>query len=140
MPPPSESTILTSYLVPPSPLPQIISLQRFTELFPQHARSNPQIPLIYRELQHQRTLLTDQIKENIKAEAKRGERSRREVVRARRKAEAEELHGLNQANHGREVEMETAVGSLYLHISGRRLIDVSLHTTAFRRHVSPPYQ
>ena len=134
MPPPSESTILTSFLVPPSPLPEILSLQQFTELFPARDRDKSQIPIIYRELQHQRALITDQINENIKAEAKRGERSRREVVRARRKAEAEELHGLSQADHGKEVEMETAVGNT-IPVKEVFPLNNTAITTALRRNV-----
>ena len=113
MPPPTETSILTTFLIPPSSLPEVISLQRFTDLFPKNNRTHADIPVLYRELQHQRALVVDQIKEDIRAEAKRGERSRREVVRARRRAEAEELVGISgaiQGDHGREVQMETAVG------------------------------
>ncbi|GME49118.1 cnl2 nkp2 family protein [Neofusicoccum parvum] len=85
---PSESSILSDFLLPPAPLPTILSLRQFTELFPRAHQSNPAIPKLYRELQHQRAIDTDDVKRNIAAECKRGERQAREVARARRRDEA----------------------------------------------------
>jgi len=86
-PTPTESTILTSLLLPPAPLPTILPLQKFTALFPPSARSHPQIPLLYRDLQHQRALDIDTVRRNIAAEVKRGEGQKREVARQRRREE-----------------------------------------------------
>lgn len=84
---PSESSILSNFLLPPAPLQTIISLRQFTDLFPRAYQSNPAIPKLYRELQHQRAIDTDDVKRNIAAECKRGERQVREVARARRRDE-----------------------------------------------------
>ncbi|KAK3044005.1 hypothetical protein LTS18_002429, partial [Coniosporium uncinatum] len=102
---PTESSILSNFLLPPAPLSSIISFQKFRDLFPGAQRDNPQIAVLYRELQHQRAIDSDDVKRNIATEVKGGEKQRREVVRARRKAEKEELHG----NDGRDVRMEIDV-------------------------------
>ncbi|KAI9799262.1 MAG: hypothetical protein M1833_004140 [Piccolia ochrophora] len=102
--PPTENTLLTSFLLPPAPLPTFLPLTAFTELFPRAQRSNPQIPILYRELQHQRARAIDQVRRNIAAETKKGEAQRREVVRARRKAEKEEM---GEAGEQREIMMES---------------------------------
>lgn len=108
--PPTEPTILANFLLSPAALPTIISLTKFTDLFPKCHRSNPQIGVLYRELQHIRALDTDEVQRNIAQEAKRGERQRREVVKARRKADREDMEGVDM----REVEMETEVMTLRL--------------------------
>ena len=102
---PTESTILTNFLLSPASLSTIITLRQFTDLFPSAKRSNPQIKLLYRELQHQRALIIDQVRRNITAEANRGERQRREVVRERRQVELDEM----DEEDYREIEMETEV-------------------------------
>lgn len=84
---PTESSVLSNFLLPPAPLPTILSLRQFTDLFPRAYQSNPSIPKLYRELQHQRAIDTDDVKRNIAAECKRGERQAREVARARRRDE-----------------------------------------------------
>ena len=87
---PTEATILSTFLLPPAPLPSIISLKAFTDLFPRAQQSSPQIRNLYRDLQHQRAQLTDAVARNIAAEIKRGNAQRRTVVRARRAAERQE--------------------------------------------------
>ncbi len=104
---PSELAILSSFLLPPAPLPTLVSLQKFTDLFPRAQRGNPQIQHLYRELQHQRALDTDQVKQNITAECKRGQRQMREIAKARRKSEQEEL----EADQSREIALENEVYS-----------------------------
>ncbi|OBT49263.1 hypothetical protein VE00_00466 [Pseudogymnoascus sp. WSF 3629] len=88
MPPPTESHILTSFLLPPSPLPTILPPSAFTALFPP---STPQstISHLYRLLSHQRALLTDAVKADIEDEVRRGVAQRRAVVRSRREGERE---------------------------------------------------
>ena len=98
---PTEATILSTFLLPPAPLPTIISLKAFTELFPRSQQSSPEIKALYRDLQHQRVKLTDAVARNIAAEIKRGNAQRRAVVRARRESEKEHPDD--------EVEIEHAV-------------------------------
>ncbi|KFY55569.1 hypothetical protein V496_06962, partial [Pseudogymnoascus sp. VKM F-4515 (FW-2607)] len=84
--PPSESQILTSFLIPPSPLPVVLNPTAFAALFPP---STPQASIahLYRLLSHQRALLTDAVKSDIEDEAKRGVAQRRAVVKTRRAQE-----------------------------------------------------
>jgi centromere-localized protein 2 len=98
---PTEATILSQFLLPPSPLPSVITLKAFTELFPKNEQSSPQIRALYRELQHQRARVVDTVTRNITAEVKRGDAQRRAVVRQRRQAEKEEQDD--------EVDVESAV-------------------------------
>lgn len=86
---PTESTILSTFLLPPAPLPAIITLKAFAELFPRSQQSSPQVKALYRDLQQQRARLTDAVTRNIDGEVKRGNAQRRIVVRARREAEKE---------------------------------------------------
>jgi len=99
--PPTEATLLSAFLLPPVPLPAIISLKSFTKLFPSSQQSSPQIKALYRDLQQQRARLTDAVTRNIIAEVKRGSVQRRAVVRARRETEKEEQDD--------EVDVETAL-------------------------------
>jgi centromere-localized protein 2 len=98
---PTELTILSTFLLPPAPLPQIISLKAFTELFPRSQQSSPQIKQLYRDLQHQRVKLTDAVERNIVTEVKKGIQQQRAVVKARRQSEKEEQDD--------EVDVERAV-------------------------------
>lgn len=102
---PTEASILSNFLLLPAPLHTFITLQKFTELFPRPQRSNPQIKLLYRELQYLRGLQTDEIKGNIAQEVKTGSRQQKEVARARRKTERHETEGFD----GREINMEIEV-------------------------------
>ncbi|TDZ67392.1 hypothetical protein CTRI78_v002994 [Colletotrichum trifolii] len=98
---PSESAILQNYLTVPAQLPSIISLEEFTELFPKQHRSNPQIRLLYRDLQHRRRGLVDTITDSIAAEEKRGKEMRREIAIARRKEASQDAD--------QELEIERAL-------------------------------
>lgn len=102
--PPTETTILSTFLLPPSPLPTILSLKAFTDLFPRAQQSSPQIRALYRDLQHQRAQLTDAVSRSIAMEVKRGAAQRRAVVRARRAAGREEQDD--------EVDIENAVSGI----------------------------
>ncbi|KAN0070557.1 Cnl2/NKP2 family domain containing protein [Elaphomyces granulatus] len=79
---PSEESILTNFLLSPASLPTIISLQKFTELFPRRLQSHPQIRLLYRELQERRSQDMDLVRENIKAEVDRGGGQKAELRKA----------------------------------------------------------
>jgi len=86
---PTEETIFTNFLLPPAPLPALITLKGFAALFPRSQQSSPQIKMLYRDLQHQRATITDSIAQNIDVEVKRGNAQRRAVVKARRATERE---------------------------------------------------
>ena len=105
---PTEASILSNFLLLPAPLHNTITLQKFTELFPRPQRSNSQIKLLYRELQYLRGVQTDEIKENIAKEVKKGSRQQKEVARSRRKSEGHETEGFD----GREIDMEIEVNFL----------------------------
>jgi centromere-localized protein 2 len=91
---PTESSLLSSFLLTPAPLPLAIPLPKFKELFPRAHRSSPDIPILYRELQYQVALGIDEVKQNITAEVRRGEETRAQVARARRKAEKNDTNTL----------------------------------------------
>lgn len=99
--PPTEATLLSAFLLPPAPLPAIITLKSFTQLFPKSQQSSTQVKTLYRDVQNQRARITDAVAKNIVAEVKRGNAQKRAVVRARREAEKEEQDD--------EVDVETAV-------------------------------
>lgn len=100
---PTEAELLANYLIQPSTLTAIITLEQFKALFPRPLQPSPQVRLLFRDLQSQRTDLLDEVAENIADEAKRGITIRREVVRAKREAEREDIDA--------EIEMERAVGT-----------------------------
>lgn len=99
---PTESTILANYLLVPAQLPTIISLKEFTELFPRSLQSSPEVRRLYRDLQNQRNAVIDEVSANIDTEAKRGKVLRREVLRARREAQSQDIDD--------EIDIERAVG------------------------------
>jgi len=104
---PTESTLLHTFLLPPAPLPTILPLKSFTDLFPPSAQKNPAIRTLYRNLQHARALITDTVAQNIEVESRRGDFQRRNVVRTRRRAERERNGG------DEEVLLENAVRIFY---------------------------
>lgn len=85
--PPTEQKILTNFLLPPAPLPTIITLQSFIALFPRSQQSSPHIRTLYRDLQHQRAQLADSVTAEIEREARRGKAIERAVARGRRQDE-----------------------------------------------------
>ncbi|MCJ1356745.1 MAG: hypothetical protein MMC33_006740 [Icmadophila ericetorum] len=100
--PPSESILLTTFLLPPAPLPTILTLKKFTDLFPKTHRQNPQIKFLYRELQHARALEIDEVKRNIAREVKKGEAQMREVARVRRESERGEIESREEEEEEQE--------------------------------------
>lgn len=83
--PPTESQLLTSFLLPPAPLPTCLPLQQFTALFPKPLQSNPAIITLYEDLQSQRNEDISLLRRNIAAEANRGANEIKELRRDRRK-------------------------------------------------------
>ncbi|KAL1883070.1 hypothetical protein VTK73DRAFT_9996 [Phialemonium thermophilum] len=95
---PEESTILRNFLLIPSQLPAIISLQEFTALFPRSQQTSPHIRTLYRDLQTQRSSVLDLVSSNIESEIKRGKKLQKALFKARRQSEGEE--------HDDEIEIE----------------------------------
>ena len=86
---PTESSILENFLLSAVTLTSAISFDEFTDLFPESKQNSLEVELLYRELQHQRAIDADDVKHNIEAEVKRGEKMKRDVARAR-KAESQD--------------------------------------------------
>lgn len=107
---PTEAELLANYLIQPSTLTAITTIDQFKALFPRPLRSSPQVRSLFRDLQAQRADVLDQVAENIADEAKRGLAMRREVVRAKREAEREDIDA--------EIEMERAVGASVMYDLG----------------------
>lgn len=107
---PSEESILGNFLLSPAPLPTVMSLQKFTELFPRRLRGHPHIRTLYRELQQVREHDMDRVNENIDKQIREGERQKAELRRARRAA------GVEAANADEQREMEVD-----LHLFGQNL-------------------
>ena len=112
---PTESTILTQFLLSPAPLPSTVSLSKFTGFFPSSQASNPQIRLLYRDLQHQRALLADAVAHNISNEVRRGNAQRRAVIKARKES--------TEGEEDEEVSIEKAVSFCGLEDLGERKIE-----------------
>ncbi|KYK55307.1 hypothetical protein DCS_07270 [Drechmeria coniospora] len=95
---PTESEILTNYLLQPAALTAIVTFAQFQALFPSPIQASPQLRTLFRDLQAQRNGAVDAVAANVAAEAKRGVAMRREVIRLRRDAEHDEADA--------ELEME----------------------------------
>lgn len=98
---PTEAAILHSYLILPSRLPTIISLQEFTSLFPKSQQSSPYIRSLYRDLQQQRNVIVDAVSDSIDAEVKQAKAIRRTMIKTKKEGEREEQDD--------EIEIERAV-------------------------------
>ncbi|KAI1006745.1 hypothetical protein K3495_g1471 [Podosphaera aphanis] len=89
----TEETLLTNFLLPPASLPSIISLQSFTEFFPDSQQASPLIRAIYRRLQAQRVNITDRVERIILNETKKGEKQTRAIARAKWRENRENIIG-----------------------------------------------
>ena len=70
--PPSESQILTSYLLHPSPLPTILPLKSFLSLVPKSSAAHAgDLHRLYTDLSHQRASTIDDVSRRIGAECRR---------------------------------------------------------------------
>ncbi|KAI9931319.1 hypothetical protein AWENTII_004569 [Aspergillus wentii] len=99
---PSEESILSNFLLSSAPLPTVISLQQFTELFPKRLRSHPHIKVLYRELQELREQDMNQVNGNIDTERQQGERQKAELRRSIMKTGVD---GMSE-NDRREIDMD----------------------------------
>ncbi|KAF2964800.1 hypothetical protein GQX73_g8763 [Xylaria multiplex] len=110
---PTEATILQNYLLLPSRLPSIISVQDFASLFPKSQQSSPQVRALYRDLQQQRNAVVDAVAASIDAEVKHANALRRTIIRTKKQGESEEQDD--------EVEIERALfGSTSVTITPKR--------------------
>ncbi|POS85634.1 hypothetical protein EPUL_001172 [Erysiphe pulchra] len=98
----TELSLLTNFLLPPAPLPALISLKTFVALFPNTQRSSPAIRALYRNLQTLRLQTIDQVNQNIINETKRGTRQRKILAKARQEEKDDELDDI-------EIELEETI-------------------------------
>lgn len=94
--------MLTSYLLEPASLPTILPYAQFLALFPTQHRSNPQIKLLYRDLQFLRTVDMDVVQKNIAAECKQGDHMKVEMLRQLQA----DVKRQDKSSDEREVEMD----------------------------------
>ncbi|KAJ5234214.1 uncharacterized protein N7469_003382 [Penicillium citrinum] len=113
---PTEESILSNFLLSPAPLPTVLSLQKFTELFPKRLRGHPHIRTLYRELQQVREHDLDRINENIDEETQRGERQKAELRKASRAS------GVEAANADEQRELDVD-----LHLFGQNSTEQELY-------------
>ncbi|KAL5343736.1 Cnl2/NKP2 family protein-domain-containing protein [Aspergillus crustosus] len=99
---PSETSILSNFLLSAASLPTVMSLQQFTGLFPKRLRSHPHIRFLYRELQQVREQDMDIVNENIDKEVRQGDRQKAEL----RKAIAETGVDGAESNDQREMDID----------------------------------
>ncbi|KAJ5605664.1 hypothetical protein N7510_008445 [Penicillium lagena] len=102
MAPPSEESILSNFLLSPASLPTVMTLQKFTELFPKRLRAHPHIRALYRELQQVREQDMDRVNSNIDLELKQGQKQRAELRKASMAAGVDE----SQADEQRETDLD----------------------------------
>ncbi|KAL6238156.1 hypothetical protein BDW75DRAFT_202113 [Aspergillus navahoensis] len=99
---PSETSILSSFLLSAASLPQIISLKQFTGLFPKRLRSHPHIRVLYRELQQLREQDMDMVNENIDKEVRQGDRQKADLRKSIAKTGVDD----SGSNDQREMDMD----------------------------------
>ncbi len=109
MPPPTEPTLLSRYLLPPSSLTTILPYNTFLSLLPSNIRTTvtkePQcdtallLKRLYKDLQHQRDIEIETVRLNIQREC-----SRSEVLKARLRREVRDELGENTNVRGDNVQ------------------------------------
>ncbi|KAL4909060.1 hypothetical protein BDW74DRAFT_145898 [Aspergillus multicolor] len=99
---PSETSILSNFLLSAASLPQVMSLRQFTELFPKRLRTHPHIRVLYRELQQLREQDMDIVNENIDKEVRQGNSQKAEL----RKSIAKTGVDGSTLNDQREMDMD----------------------------------
>lgn len=130
MAPPTESDILTNYLLQPAPLPSITTFNQFALLFPRALHNSSQLRSLYRDLQAQRNAVVDAVAASIQDEVKRGAAMRKEVLRQKREAERDDMDG--------EVEMERAVSLIFTYLNSFLLFSLcSQQEGKYKASLSP---
>ncbi|KAL4764063.1 Cnl2/NKP2 family protein [Aspergillus foveolatus] len=99
---PSETSILSNFLLSAASLPQIMSLKQFTGLFPKRLQSHPHIRVLYRELQQLREQDMNIVNENIDKEVRQGDGQKAEL----RKSIVKTGVDGSGANDQREMDMD----------------------------------
>jgi centromere-localized protein 2 len=92
---PTETSILTNFLITPAPLNAAISEEQFAELFPRQHKSSEDVQVLYRELSRQIAQGIEEVKANISAEAQRGTKQQRQILKARRKSHQTQIDSLD---------------------------------------------
>jgi centromere-localized protein 2 len=106
----SESTLLKSFLLSPAPLPQSLTIEQFTELFPARHQGDATIPSLYRELQQQRAQDIGDVMRNINAEIAQSEKQKRLIRRGRKRWYESDLEGFDEKDV--RIEADVNVRSL----------------------------
>ncbi|KAL9081474.1 MAG: hypothetical protein Q9157_000032 [Trypethelium eluteriae] len=86
--PPTESSILSNFLLSAATLSSAVTNEEFADLFPDTKKDSPEVGQLYRELQHQRAIDADDVQHNIELEVRRGDKMKRDIMRTR-KAESQ---------------------------------------------------
>ncbi|RAL09726.1 uncharacterized protein BO97DRAFT_374133 [Aspergillus homomorphus CBS 101889] len=120
---PSETAILSNFLLAPAPLPTIMSLQHFTELFPKRLRSHPHIRVLYRELQEIREQDMDLVNENIDKETVQGDRQKAELRKSLMKTGIDGMSASDQREMDMDVELFGQTNSMSDYHSVPSLLD-----------------
>jgi centromere-localized protein 2 len=115
----NQSSLLGNFLLPPAPLAVSLPLQEFIDLFPKSRRDDVTIPVLYRELQKQRSQDIERVKQNIAAEFKLGEAQQRHIRRVRQVR--------------RQQHTETDLGELAMDLKVQPLLVSSKHITKSRQ-------
>ncbi|KAL2821920.1 Cnl2/NKP2 family protein-domain-containing protein [Aspergillus granulosus] len=102
---PTETSILSNFLLAAASLPTVISLKQFTELFPKRLRAHPHIRVLYRELQQLREQDMDIVNENIDKEVRQGQAQKAQL----RKSIAQTGIDGADPNDQREMDMDVQV-------------------------------
>ena len=105
---PTETEVLTHYLLQPASLDAILTFAAFAERFPPATRDSPSVRALWTDLVAQREKTLDEVRKNIEREVEQGKIMRREVLKAR-KAEG-------TVDEDGEVEMERAVRLLAIEL------------------------
>lgn len=102
---PTEASILSNFLLTPASLPTVMSLQKFTELFPKRLRSHPHVRVLYRELQQLREQDMDLVNENIDKELDQGEIQKADLRKAMREAGVDGLGADDQREMDLDIQL-----------------------------------
>ena len=120
---PTESSILSNFLLSPAPLPTLMSLQQFTELFPKRLRSHPHIRALYRELQEIREHDMDLVNGNIDKEVHQGESQKAELRKSIAKTGVDGLTSNDQREMDMDVQLFGQTSSTSDYHSASSLLD-----------------
>lgn len=112
--PPTESNLLTHFLLPPASLPTALPLSKFQTLFPASLQTSPSVKTLYADLHSQKTTDITLLRKNITTETERGKLQIREMRRERRKKDTTTTTQTETSRHdergrGREPHTSTTL-------------------------------